>query len=227
MSNKSARKYEPLEHLGGNYQLAEEKYKEALAGLRHHERSRAASFVLMGLADVTLKRKADGIKDALILVDEAIGLAQLGGHEDLRVLAGLTKVRLLVQSERLAGEGLFEQLSAAQRYAVTMDIPRIACEAHSLRARLLSQQGEYRLSAAEATASLEIASLYDLKLKKARSLLTLAQIYCKRGDIDGARSMIRMGEDIASSSGYYTCVKGFRDLEVQLERPLTPFDVVT
>jgi hypothetical protein len=98
-----------------------------------------------------------------------------------------------------------------------MDMPRIACEVQVTIARLLLSQGETRMSAARASAALEIAALYDLKLMKARALLTLAKIYHLRGDLVGARSLARLGKELAVSADYYSCVRGFRELELQLE----------
>lgn len=208
-----------LEHIGGNYALADQHYQHALKGLREQERSRAAAFVLMNCAD--LARVLDGgqVDRALTIADSAISLAQQGGHEDLRHLAHLARVRLHVQARRFQGLHLFEELDAAQRYATLLDMPRIACEVHELRARLLYRQGEYRVSAEEATASLEIAALYDLKLMKARGLLTLAKIYRRRGETAGARSLVQTGKEIAASADYFTCVRGFTKLELSLHQP--------
>ena len=80
----------------------------------------------------------------------------------------------------------------------------------------LYAQREYRTSAAEATASLEISALYDLKLMKARGLLTLAKIYRRRGEIQGAVDLIKMGKEIAASADYFTCLRGFTRLELEL-----------
>lgn len=213
-----------IDHLGGSYQAAIDNYEDALDGLREVGRSRAAAFVLMNLADVRhslykqVAASADaGLSESRVWVeaDEAISLAQQGGHEDLRVMATLSRVRLCIDAGRLDGQNLFEHIEFAQRYAVLMDMPRVACDAHELRARLLMRQGEYRLSANDATMSLEIAAKYDLKLKKARGLLTLSEILLNRGELDSARTLAAMGREIAVSADYYSCVRGFKDLELR------------
>lgn len=206
-----------IEHIGGNYQLAHDHYKEALDGLRREERARAVAFVLMNKADLERGMHPTRVDDALIIANEAISLAQQGDHEDVRIMATLARVRIHVEARQLHVPGLFEQLSFAEDYASRMDIPRLACDVHGLRARLLLIQGEYRLSAADATAGLEIAAMYDLKLKKARGLLTLAEIYLHRGELSGARSLADMGRAIAASCDYYACVRGFQDLELSLQ----------
>lgn len=225
-----------LDHLGGNYTAARTRYEEALRRLREVDRSRAAAFVLMNLADVMYglhKQTAEGsgggrsvaeavIAPALVVADEAISLAQQGGHEDLRMLAILGRARICIDAGRITGENLFEQLSAAERYAVLNDMPRLSCEVHELRARLLMRQGEFHMSASNATTSLEVAAMYDMKLKKARGLLTLAEIYLQRGEIDGARGLAAMGREIATSCDYAACVRGFKELELRLGRSGEP-----
>jgi hypothetical protein len=209
-----------VEHIGGNYTQARDHYDKALKGLRRHRRARASAFALIGLADVEHKLHPSRFDDALSLAEEAISLAQQGGHEDLRVMAMLERIRICVEATRTDGQNLFEQLSFAQQYARRMDLPRIACDVHELRARMLMKQGEFHMSAADATASLEIAAKYDLKLKKARGILTLAQIYHRRSEIEGARTLAAMGREIAVSCDYYACVKGFKELELLLGAPV-------
>ncbi len=131
-------------------------------------------------------------------------------------MAILGRVRLCIDAGRLEGQNLFEHIEFAQRYAILMDLPRVACDAHELRARLLMRQGEYRLSATDATMSLEIAAKYDLKLKKARGLLTLSEVLLNRGEQESARTLVAMGREIAVSADYYACVRGFKDLELRL-----------
>lgn len=210
-----------IAHVGGDYDQASRLYREALEGLLRIKRSRAAAFVLVRLADLSLRmRNREDPQSAYREVEQAISLAQQGGHEDLRHLAVLALVRLRIQASDFAGPSLFEPLNSAQRYATDMDIPRLACEVHELRARLLYKQGENVLSAAEATRSLEIAGLYDLKLLKARGMLTLAKIYHRRGDLAGAASLVARGKEIATSADYYTCVRGFSQLQLDLDRAM-------
>lgn len=209
-----------IEHIGGNYDAAWRHYEVALKNLRRLSRSRAAAFVLINLADLAHRMRPDQVDDALAKANEAISLAQQGGHEDVRHFALIQRARILIEAKRPVGDGEpghFEILSAAQRYAVRMEVPRLSCEVHQVRAQLLMSQGEYEMSARDASASLEIASLYDLKLKKARGLLTLAQIYHLRRDVDGARAVAHMGREIANACDYYTCVRGFKELELALE----------
>ena len=203
-----------IEHLGGNYTAAQSLYSQASAGLREVGRPRALAFVLQAQADLRHVLPPKEMDQALSMTDEAISLAQKGGHEDLRVIASLAKVRL--QIEAGATRGVFEQLDFAERYATRMDMPRIACEVHELRARLLHQQGETVMSAREASASLEIAALYDLKLMKIRAMLTLAKIYVARGEHEGATALVESGKEMARSADYFSCVRQFDELELKL-----------
>jgi tetratricopeptide (TPR) repeat protein len=210
-----------VEHLGGNYASALDCYDEALRGLRKEGRARATAFVLMYQADVQYGLKKHDIDKALATADEAISLAQQGGHEDLRVAATLARIRICIDAGRTDNENIFEHLSFAQRYAVLMDIPRLACDSRELRARMLMRQGELHLSANDATAGLEIAAMYDLKLKKAHGLLTLSEILHRRGEAASARSLASMGREIAVACDYFACVRGFKELELTLSRKAT------
>ena len=207
-----------IEHLGGNYATAKLRYEEALLPLRANGRSRAAAFVLIHLSDILRVMRPDQFEEAKAKSNEAFSLAQQGGHEDVRIMAMLGGVRLHVEANNNEMTDAFEKLSFAEAYAVRMDIPRLACEVHDLRARYLYNQGEYRLSAQDATAGLEIAALYDMKLRKARGLLTLSRILLKRGELAGASSLVKMGRELATSCDYYTCVRGFKELDLMLQK---------
>ena len=209
-----------IEHIGGNYTAADRYYSKALRPLEKLHRSRAAAFVLISRANLACRLRPDRPLEALAMANEAISLAHQGGHEDLRHLALIQRVRICADtglSTEAGQPGHFEVLSAAQRYAVRMQIPRIACEVHQARASLLLRQGEYEMSVRDAAASLEIAALYDLKLFKARGLLILAKIYHRRRDVDGARELVKMGSEIANACDYFTCVRGFKELDLLLD----------
>jgi len=209
-----------IEHIGGNYAAADRYYAQALSPLQKLNRSRAAAFVLINRANLARRVRPDQPHEALTMANEAISLAHQGGHEDLRHIALIQRVWIYADtgvSPAADQPGHFEVLSAAQRYAVRMQIPRIACEVHQVRASLLMREGEYEMSVRDATASLEIAALYDLKLFKARGLLILAKIYHRRRDVDGARELVKMGSEIANACDYFTCVRGFKELELLLD----------
>jgi SIR2-like domain/MalT-like TPR region len=205
-----------IEHVGGNYAAAMAHYEDAEAGLRKVGRSRALAFVRQHQADLHLVLNPNDLVGAERIAREAIALAQQGGHEDLRVIASLNLARLRVEAGSQDTNGVFATLRFAEQYADRMEMPRIACEVFEIRARLLLNQGETHMSAAQASESLEISALYDLKLMKVRALLTLAQIYHARGDPAGTRKLVEFGRELATSADYYACVRAFHDLELAL-----------
>ena len=69
--------------------------------------------------------------------------------------------------------------------------------------------------------SAELSALYDLKLYKAKALHTLARIYLQRREVEQCRALIRIGQEIANAAEYFSCVKGFRQLEANLEFDLS------
>lgn len=207
-----------LEHLAGNYAEAERQYKAAEEGMVSDKRWRALALLKKDMADLHLVRHPHETEQALAIVNEAMDLAQRGGHEDVRVMCALTRASIHVHSKSTADHAkVYGALLDAERHAHELDMPRVLCEAREIRACMLLQQGETRLSASEASRSLEIAALYDMKLRKARGLLTLARIYHARADDDGALALVETGSEIAASAEYYACVKGFRELQVQID----------
>ena len=210
-----------IEHIGGNYRAADQRYREAADGFGRLSRARALAMVMLHQADLHRDLHPNDLQGALGIAHEALAIAQQGGHEDVRIIASLTEARLRVEARTPNTVGLFETLSFAEQYADRMDMPRIACVVFELRARLLFNQGETHMAAAQASESLEIAALYDLKLMKARALLTLANIYAARGDVAGTRELIEFGRELATSADYYSCVRGFYDLELTLGVPVS------
>jgi tetratricopeptide (TPR) repeat protein len=203
-----------IDHLGGEYHGAERRYDKALEGLRKLGRTRAAAFVLKTQADLLVAQHPDRVKQAEALAQEAIALAQRGGHEDVRMLAVLALVRIRTKGGLPhSSSDSFRLLDAVQQYGFSMGMPRLEAGAHEVRATLLLSQGETRQSALEATRSAEIAALYDLKLFKCKALLTLARILVKRDDPEQARTIVATGLEMAHAAEYFTCVRGFRALE--------------
>lgn len=210
-----------IEQLGGDYHSASYRYQKALDGFREHDRTRATAFVLKFQADLEGARSADKIEKAIELAQQAISVAQRGGHEDVRMLAILTLVRLRTKS-RHAGHSTDSHrlLELVQQYAHDMGMPRIKAMVHEVRATLLLSQGETTWAAREATISAEVAALYDLKLFKAKALLTLARIYKLRHEPEQCKDLIRIGTEMANACEYFSCVRSFRQLDATLEHDL-------
>lgn len=204
-----------IDHLGGDYGRAKTRYDNARKGLAALGRNRAEALVTKHLADLEFATSTGDRGHAMGLVREAMSVAQRGGHEDVRMLAMLTHVRLRHAAHQGAGpDDDYALLDTVQQYARRMGMPRIACITHELRARLLLAQGETRMSMQEATASLRVAAMYDLKLMKAKALLTLAEICWRRKERKLAADLVREGGELANATEYFSCVRGFRALEV-------------
>lgn len=204
-----------IEHLGGEYHSAGRRYDKALEGFRKLGRTRAAAFVLKTQADWLVAQHSNQVESALARAQESIALAQRGGHEDVRMLAILTLVRIRTKANLFqSSSDSYRLLDEAQRYGASMGMPRLEAAAHEVRATLLMSQGETIQSAREATRSAEIAALYDLKLFKCKALLTLARILVQRGEIEQSRPILMTGLEMAHAAEYFTCVRGFRALEV-------------
>ncbi|MCW5666047.1 MAG: SIR2 family protein [Piscinibacter sp.] len=202
-----------IEHLGGDYHSAHGRYERALEGFRRLGRTRATAFVLRSMADLRVVQHPSQVRESVAQAEEAILVAQRGGHEDIRVMATLSLVRLRTKlpgghdhadSNRL--------LDFAERYADQMGMPRIRATAHEVRATLLLSQGETRQSAREACASAEIAALYDLKMFRIKAMLTLARVLRLRGEAAQAQVVIDAGLEMAYASEYLSCMRDFMAL---------------
>jgi ATP/maltotriose-dependent transcriptional regulator MalT len=209
-----------IDHLGGEYRSAEEQYGQVLQGFRSLRRTRAAAFVLRSQADLHLAMKPGDAVGAVATAREAIDVAQRGGHEDVRMLATLTLVRLHARGAReIPPDQLFRQLDEVDRYGQVMGMPRVQVQAHEVRASLLHSHGETTRAAREASASAEVAALYDLKLYKCKALLTLAQVLMLRHESKQAMQIVQVGLEMAQAAEYFSCVRGFRLIESAHVRP--------
>ena len=200
-----------IEHLGGEYHSASNRYQKALEGFRQLDRTRAASFVLRAQADLELARHPERGSEAERLAEEAVAVAQRGRHEDVRMLGLLTLVRTRAKlREGHDHVNSFALVESVERYGRTMDMPRILAAAHETRAKVLLSQGETRQSLHEAAFGADIAALYDLKLVKCKALLTMARVLDARGDSQQAAAIAASGIEMAQSADYFSCVRGFR-----------------
>lgn len=212
-----------IDHMGGEYHSASHRYERTLKRFRDLKRTRSAAFVLKSLADLLVARDPSKVAEAESLAQEAIAVAARGGHEDVRMLAILAQVRISTKAKgSLAPADAYRQLELVEKYGVDMGMPRIQAAAHEVRALLLASQGETTQSVDEATHSAEIAALYDLKLFKCKALLTLARVLTMRGEAQQARSAITMGLEMAHAAEYFSCVRGFRALELQWGQAIGP-----
>jgi ATP/maltotriose-dependent transcriptional regulator MalT len=98
---------------------------------------------------------------------------------------------------------IVRQLDAIYTYARVIGLPRLHCEVLAVRARLLMTQGDTRHAARLATESLEIATQYDMRLRKVHALNLLAEIMHLRDQIDDCRTLLERSAALANTYGFH------------------------
>jgi ATP/maltotriose-dependent transcriptional regulator MalT len=195
------------EHLSGSLEPAIAKYDDAVKGLQQLGRSRAASIFARHKGDAERWRNIADSSAAESALTQAILLAQEGGHADVAHFARLAKIRLNVtkpgELHVAALSETVKQLDAIHTYATVIGLPRLRCEVLAVRARLLFTQGDARHAARIAAESLEIATQYDMRLRKVHALNLLAEIMHMSGQIQECRILLERSATLSNTYGYH------------------------
>jgi tetratricopeptide (TPR) repeat protein len=207
-------------HLTGQVTQAHEHYDMAIKGLLAHNRARAASIFKRHKADL-YRAQADPLEmgQALALVEEAIRLALESGHEDIRHMALLSRVRIGIVMREPSHEKLHVELNAVERYARLIGMPRLAAEAAELRAVLHRKGGDMNTAGTVAAKGLEIATRNGLRLRKINLLLLLADINAKRGQLESARPLLELATGMARNVGSYYALAEAQNLRNRIMPP--------
>ncbi len=212
-----------LDHLAGNFPKAEKRYELCVERLSELNATRAASIFCRHWADLARMRAGEeGKEGALELVDRAIHLAANGAHEDVRYQARLSRVRIRFEFGLGSQDRpLQQELDRIMRYARTMGLPRLICEANYVDAFIRLRRGDARQAAVSATTSLEIAIQNDLNLRKISALILLARVYDQRGQSAAAAPLRAWARELSRSAQFYS-VQELRRPRVQRDdRPRT------
>lgn len=190
-----------IEHLQGNFDQARKNYRISTEGLAELKRFRAASIFSRHWGDLERREDRADSPDAAELIERSIQYAIEGGHEDLRQLGLMAQVKLHISQGGGADlSNVHNVLDKAERYAHTMEMPRLAWHVAEARARLSIAQGEMRVATSEAVQALTIASSNELRIRKISTLVLLAEVFQKRGRVDEATSMINVGATLARAA---------------------------
>lgn len=189
-----------VEHLCGNYVLAEKQYAEAIRNLRKLDHRRPVSYLRRAEAD--LFRRVGRNDDAKQALEESLRIAEAGGFNDYYHFSQLSEVRLnLATSAQLVD--LLPTVDQAERYADRMDMPRLKIEALRTRAEVFLSQGETRLAGEMAAGAMRLAKLNDLVLRRISLTELLSRIFRRRGNLLAADRMQALAERSARRVGYH------------------------
>lgn len=193
----------------GDSAQAIKRFEKALNRLRDRYRDkRAWSIFARHLSDA--HRGIGKFEEAMRYVDEANKASESGGHEDLRMWALLSKLKLQIRSVR-AERGVFRQADNARfvtqlrrlsEYAQIMEMPSLACAVDIVRANMLYQQGESTRSGALAMRAIRTASANGMLMRQCAAMTVYARVLNLRGLDAQARTIAFASLEIAKSLGH-------------------------
>ncbi|MGL1921666.1 MAG: tetratricopeptide repeat protein [Hyphomicrobiales bacterium] len=205
-----------IHHFVGDLDQAENHYKTAMEMLRKYNDVRACSIFARHMGDL-LRRKRK-FEDALSYLEESIGFAESGGHEDLHNKARLAIIRLEISTTKSGFNGhlksFFIKIKKIEEYAETMEMPALLCDAYHVRASLLVSQGETSLSGSYIIKSMAIAKRNDLGLRLNAAMVRYAQVLIERELPDQAERLLVSSLEFAKRSGNQLTIE---DIEMHLD----------
>lgn len=192
-----------FEHYAGNLDVAERIYMTVINDLDKFEQSRSVAIFARYLADLYRVRSAGEVEKALRAIDRANAAATKGGHEDVRQLVKLSRVRLAISGMiEQEASGIHRSLDEIERYGVNMGMPRVQADVAYARAAHLLKLGETCHAATLACQCIEIATANNLRLRQMTALALLAKIYERRGLNAAAAPLLKRAYELADSCDY-------------------------
>jgi len=218
-----------IEHLTGKLDQAKLHYLAALEGPDHAMagaggrrpglvqlgHTRAASIFYKHLGDLCRGQKH--IDDATRYLNLAINLASEGGHQDISTFALLGKALVdLEKRENPDLRSIFAQVDEITAYARMVGMPRIDCEVETLRARALQAVGDLKGAAEAALKGLSVSTIHDLRLRKAKAAVAIAEISVQRNMREIAGPLVEAALEIATDSDYFLALSHAQRLAMSL-----------
>jgi tetratricopeptide (TPR) repeat protein len=192
-----------VEHYSGSFQLAIQHYKAVIDDLEGFGQSRSAAIFSRHLADLYRTQGPTERAHAYQAIDRAIAAATKGGHEDVRRMAVLSRVRLLISDPGPASASEIQgNLDEIEKYGHAMGMPRMLADVAYARATHLLQLGETRYAATLARRAISIATANNLRLRQMTGLGLLSRIYQHRGLTAAAASIRRRALEMAEACDY-------------------------
>jgi hypothetical protein len=146
----------------------------------------------------------DARRAAISMAEQAVRLAAENGHEDIRQLGLITGISMRIKYDnQISGEEVYRILDAANHYAQAMGIPHLECACAYARAEFHLKNGDYPTAFKAASQSVELATLYDLELRKVSGMRLLAKIALKAGFAKDAGVLARGALTLIDGIGFY------------------------
>lgn len=194
--------------LQGRQDQAEKIYAEVLNILRIYEDSRACAVFLRHRADLA---RASGRYDlSREYLNEAIGFAERGGHEDLNHAVRLAVIKLdLAESENVSQNvsNILRRLKTIERYAKIMEMPALLCESYSVKAGLLLRQGDTSLAGELFSKAMVLATRNGMMLRLNYAMVGYAKVLNSRGLAMQAQELLFTAREMAKRFGAQLAIR--------------------
>lgn len=192
------------DHLSGNTELAIHRYGEAIEQLTRLQRNRAASIFAGHLANLYMSRLGDAdLELSQKWIKEALNLAANGGHEDIRQAAIVSRTRLAMHLGVRGHGTLTARLDGVESYANAAGIPRLLCESYLLRSAIAQKGGDLHGAARSASDALELATRWDMQLRKISAMTRLGDVLMIRNQKQEANALLVRAMSMADKAQFY------------------------
>ena len=213
-----------VDFLTGYHDKAHARFETAVQGLTKAHDLRACAVFSRHWGD--LMSFQGKFAEARAKMQDSLGFAETGGHEDIHRKTQLALVKVN-RANRIHDNGSsgpqrddFSKIAKAQAYADAMEMPTLACEAKILRASLLIDQGETAMSGKLLIEAMSDASNNDLQLRLLRAMQGYAEVLMMRNDPLQAERVLRFAMTMAKKQRNRVAIESFERLLAQLQMPL-------
>ncbi len=192
-----------VEHYSGNLQVAVALYDKVIHDLDQYGQSRSVAIFCRHLSDLYRHRGMVDADKAYDAIDRSITAATKGGHEDVRQLSRLSRVRLVISGMASQDkQEIHSSLDEIERYGQIMGMPRMLADVAFARAAHLLRMGETRYATTLARRAISISTANGMKLRQMTSLALLARIYEQRGMKRPSAILLARALEMAESCDY-------------------------
>ncbi|NVN88950.1 MAG: hypothetical protein HXX15_22995, partial [Rhodopseudomonas sp.] len=192
-----------VDHYSGNADAAERVFVEVIEDLDKYGQSRSVAIFSRHLAELYRIKGPEAGPKALASVDRSIAAATKGGHEDVRQMARLSRVRLAI--DRLLPEEadyIPRRLDEIEKYGIDMGMPRLVADTAYARASHLLRLGETRHATQLACQCIGVATANQLRLRQMTAMALLGRICERRGLVHAARQLLARAFELAENCDY-------------------------
>src|SRR6266567_1642293 len=187
-----------IRHLSGDLLLANQEYKEAIAGLKSAGNARAECIFQRHWADLKLKMK-DGDR-AEQLIRSCRAKAEEGHFPDVVAQARLGEAHL--RRVRKEYQDANREYEIALRAAKEHGMRGLESDVHCEMARLALDLGDMEIARTRAIKSLQIANELHLGLRQTHGLVVLGMATVEAGQHELGVEYLKLAKDLAAQQHY-------------------------